>query len=210
MKNIILLGAPGSGKGTQSSKLIENSPYLHISTGNLLRSEISNKTELGLEIEKIMSSGGLVPDKLAFEVLKSNLDLSLNAYVFDGYPRNIEQAKYLDKILLGHDYIVIFLEINTEKLVERLKDRRVTSDGKHIYNLKTKPPLKDGFCDITGEKLLQREDDKEIVVRERMKIFNSNVEPLLDYYENINRLVRVDASRDLNFIFDELASFVKD
>src|SRR5690606_4888189 len=143
--------------------------------------------------KSVMESGQLVSDDLVVELLKANINLEDNVYIFDGYPRNIAQAQTLDqKILNDHVYVVIYFKLDTEKLVERLTNRRVSPDGKHIYNLKTNPPKVDGICDITGEKLIHRDDDKEEVIRERMKIFEATIVPMLDFYKEKNVLAQVD------------------
>lgn len=206
MNNLILLGAPGSGKGTQSAKLVDGNPYNHVSTGNLLREEISKKTTLGVKVKEVMESGQLVSDELVVELLKSNLDLANASYIFDGYPRNFEQAKTLSEILEGYDYKAVFFELNTDVLVERLENRRVTKDGKNIYNLVTNPPKVSGVCDVTGEPLIQRDDDKEEVVRKRMDIFSETVTPVLDFYKNLGKLIEIDANKSLELVYDELIS----
>ncbi len=206
MINLILLGAPGSGKGTQSAMLVEKKGYKHISTGNLLRSEIANESELGLRVKEVMESGQLVSDELVVELLKSNLDLDNSAYIFDGYPRNHEQAKTLSEILDGSDYSAVFFKLDTEKLVSRLDNRRVTKDGKHIYNLISNPPKTSGVCDVTGEPLLQRDDDKEEVVRKRMEVFESTIEPVLAFYRNQGKLVEIDANTSLEIVYAAIES----
>lgn len=206
MRNLILLGAPGSGKGTQSAKLVKENSYNHVSTGNLLRDEIAKETELGLKVKKVMEDGQLVSDELVAELLKSNLKLNDSSYIFDGYPRNLEQAKTLSSILEGFDFVAVYFKLDTEKLVERLTNRRVTKDGKHIYNLITNPPTKNGVCDVTGEPLVQRDDDKEDVVRKRMEVFENTINPVLDYYRGMNKFVEINADLSLDGVYSELIS----
>ena len=209
MKNVILLGAPGSGKGTQSAKLVESKSLNHVSTGNLLRDEIAKESVLGLKVKQVMESGQLVSDELVAELLKANLKLDSEAYIFDGYPRNLEQAKTLSTILGSHSCVAVYFKLNTEKLVERLANRRVTKDGKNIYNLITNPPKNSGVCDISGEPLLQRDDDKEEVVRKRMEVFESTINPVLSYYKDSGKLVEVNANQSLDGVFDELISKIE-
>ncbi|MBT4791421.1 MAG: nucleoside monophosphate kinase [Halobacteriovoraceae bacterium] len=204
MKNLILLGSPGSGKGTQSAKLVSLMSYTHVSTGNLLREEILKESELGVKIKKVMESGGLVSDDLVVELLRKNLSLSDKAYIFDGYPRNIEQAKTLANILEESDFLAVFLKLDTDDLVERLKHRRVTRDGKYIYNLESNPPKVDGVCDVTGEELVQRDDDKEDIVRNRMKVFKETISPVLSLYRGQGKLVEIDANRNLEDVYNSL------
>lgn len=209
MENLILLGAPGSGKGTQSALLVEGKSYQHVSTGNLLREEISKESDLGIRVKEVMESGQLVSDELVVELLKSNLDLGNASYIFDGYPRNLEQAKTLEQILNGHNHKAVYFNLDTEKLVERLGNRRVTKDGKNIYNLITNPPKVNGICDVTGEKLVQRDDDKEEVVRKRMKVFNETITPVLEFYKEKGLLVEVEADRSLELVYEDLISKIK-
>jgi adenylate kinase len=209
MENLILIGAPGSGKGTQSAMLVDGKSYRHVSTGNLLREEISKESELGLRVKEVMEAGKLVSDELVVELLKANLDLDNSSYIFDGYPRNIEQAKTLEQILKGYDHKAVFFSLDTEVLVERLGSRRVTKDGKNIYNLVSNPPKTPGVCDVTGESLLQRDDDKEEVVRNRMQIFNDTITPVLDFYKNQGILVEIEANKPLKSVYDELISKIK-
>ncbi|MAZ49122.1 MAG: adenylate kinase [Halobacteriovoraceae bacterium] len=204
MKNLILLGAPGSGKGTQSAKLVKELGYFHVSTGNLLREEIARESELGKRVKAVMDAGQLVSDELVVELLKANLNLSENSYIFDGYPRNEVQAETLNGILEGHQYLAVYFKLDTENLVERLTNRRVTKDGKHIYNLKTNPPKVAGVCDITGEELIQRDDDKEEVVRDRMKVFDSTMGPVIDKYRKLGKVIEVNADQSPEAVFAEI------
>lgn len=203
-KNLIFLGAPGSGKGTQSAKLADALGYEHVSTGNLLRDEIAKGSELGEKIKEVMASGQLVSDDLVVELLKANLDLDSKAYIFDGYPRNIDQVKTLDGIIGNHPVLAIYFKIDTEKMVERLTNRRMTKDGKHIYNLKTNPPKVEGICDVTGETLVQRKDDTEEVVRNRMEVFDATMGKVIDHYGSTGNLVEVDADQPMNDVYNAI------
>jgi len=207
-KHLILLGAPGSGKGTQSSKLKE-AGWVHVSTGDLLRAEISKKSELGLKVKSVMDAGQLVTDEQVVELLKANLDLKNNKYIFDGYPRNHKQAKTLDGILKGHDYVAVYFKLNLDILIERITNRRTTKNGKNIYNLKTNPPKVEGICDVTGEALIQRDDDKEDVVRERMNVFEATIDPILDFFNNNNHLVVIDADQDLDQVYNQILNKIE-
>jgi len=170
--NLIFIGAPGSGKGTQSKRLTQENGYKHISTGDLLRSEIEKGSELGNRVKSVMDSGNLVSDDLVIELIKANINLDSEKYIFDGYPRNLAQAETLTKsILHDHKFSAIYFSLDTNKLVERLTNRRVSQDGKYIYNLITNPPKVDGICDVTGLPLMHRADDNEETIRNRMKVF---------------------------------------
>lgn len=206
---IILLGAPGSGKGTQAAQLVEKLDYNHISTGDLLRKEISEGSELGLKVKSIMDKGDLVDDQTVLELLKKNCDLGKNAYIFDGFPRNLEQAELLDQVVLKDvGKKAIYFDIDLEILVERVVNRRLAPKSGEIYNLKTKPPKVAGKCDVSGEDLIQRKDDNEETVRNRLNVFKSTIDPVLEYYEQNGSLVRVDASRSSGEVMDQLLSVI--
>lgn len=208
MKNLIFLGAPGSGKGTQSA-ILKNEGYQHVSTGDLLRSEIASGSDLGKKVKSVMDAGNLVSDDLVVELLKANLKLDDHKYIFDGYPRNIEQAKTLNGIIDGHEYLAVYFKLDTEMLVERITNRRTTKDGKYIYNLKTNPPKVDGVCDVTGEELIQRPDDTEEVVRNRMKVFEDNMRDVISLYGDLGALVEVNADQDVDSVTKDLMNKIK-
>ncbi len=207
---LILIGAPGSGKGTQAKKIVNELGYNHVSTGDLLREEVAKDSDLGNKIKEIMSSGQLVSDELVLDLLKANCAVDKSTYIFDGYPRNLVQAKDLDSALLGGvKSLAIYFDIKLDTLVERIVNRRVAPKSGEIYNLKTRPPKVDGKCDVSGEDLVHRKDDNEDTVRTRMQVFTDNIEPVLEYYESQGRLVRVDATKGLEEIFDNIKKVVK-
>jgi adenylate kinase len=204
-KNLVFIGAPGSGKGTQSAILKKDFGYEHISTGDLLRSEIAKESELGNRVKSIMEQGQLVSDELVVELIKANLSLETGKYIFDGYPRNIAQAQTLDnEILQGHDYTVIYFGVDVNKLVDRIINRRVSEDGKHIYNLVTNPPKVAGICDITGQPLHHRKDDKEEVIRKRMDVFADTVGPMLDFYKDKGLCVEINADQPVEAVLEQM------
>jgi adenylate kinase len=206
--HLIFIGAPGSGKGTQASKFVEEKSFRHVSTGDLLRSEIQKQSTLGLEVKKVMDAGELVSDDLVIRLLKANVDLNSAQYIFDGYPRNIAQAITLgDEILKVSPFIVVYFEINLGKLVERLTNRRTCKDCGAIYNLLSKKPKIEGQCDQCGStELKQRADDKEDVILNRLQVFQGTVEPVLKYYQDLGRLMRVDAENTPDEIFKQISS----
>jgi adenylate kinase len=209
MKNLVLLGAPGSGKGTQSAKLKDGKGYKHVSTGDLLRSEIAKGSELGAEVKKVMDEGKLVSDELVVKLLKANVNLTENAYIFDGYPRNIAQAQTLDsEILDGAEYLAIYFKVDTEKIIKRLTSRRVSPDGKNIYNLLTNPPKQEGICDVTGEKLIHRDDDREEVIRNRMSVFEETIGPVLDFYSKKGILKEISADNGVDEVYNVILGFI--
>ena len=208
-KNLVLIGAPGSGKGTQSAILKKDFGYNHVSTGDLLRSEIAKESELGKRVKSVMDAGQLVSDELVVELLKTNINLETSSYIFDGYPRNIAQAQTLDsEILQGHDYAVVYFNVDVNKLVERITNRRVSEDGKHIYNLVTNPPKIAGICDVTGQPLHHRKDDKEEVIRKRMDVFADTVGPMLDFYRDQGLLNEINADQPVEAVLEQIKKFL--
>jgi adenylate kinase len=203
---LILLGAPGSGKGTQASKLVSELGYGHLSTGDLLRKEISSGSELGNRVQAVMDAGELVNDELVLELLKSNCDLEGNAYIFDGFPRNIVQAKALDETVLGDaKSLAVYFNIDLDRLAKRLVNRRTCKDCGEIYNLLSKAPEKEGVCDkCNGTDLEQRKDDNEDTVKTRLKVFEETITPILEYYESRGRLKRVEAEHAPEDVFSEV------
>lgn len=209
MKNLVLIGPPGSGKGTQSNILVEKRGYAHVSTGDLLRSEVAKGTDLGVRIKSVMDNGELVTDELVTELLKENIDLSSKQYIFDGFPRNVHQAEVLDSVILdGVDYVAVFFNVNLERLIERVINRRVSSDGKHIYNLVSNPPKKEGLCDETGLHLIQREDDKEQVVRNRIEVYERETKPMLDFYKEKGLLAEVNADESIESVNRQILNLI--
>jgi adenylate kinase len=208
--HLIFIGAPGSGKGTQASKLVSERGFKHISTGDLLRAEIAKQSALGLEVKKVMDAGQLVSDDLVIRLLQANIDLNASQYIFDGYPRNIAQAQTLDKeVLKGSPSTAVYFEINMSKLVERLTNRRTCKDCGAIYNLISKKPKITGTCDqCGGTNLVQRADDKEDVITNRLKVFQDTVDPVLKYYQDLGRLLKVDADLSPDVIFNQISSKV--
>lgn len=209
MKHLILIGAPGSGKGTQAEKLVLDKGYKHVSTGDLLRAEVAKETDLGIRVKKLMESGQLVGDDVVLELLRANIDLSAANFIFDGYPRNIEQAKALDsEILFDSDYMAIYFKIDTEILVERLTNRRVCKNCSAIYNLVGMPPKKEGICDKCGAELFHRKDDHEDVIRNRISVYNATIKPMLDYYAGRNKLSEVDACGGKDEAYEDIVNIL--
>lgn len=207
---LILLGAPGSGKGTQASKLVEHFGYGHISTGDLLRAEISKGSELGLRVKSIMEAGNLVDDGTVLELLNANCDLEKQVYIFDGFPRNLEQAKSLDDVVLKNtSALALYFDIDLEIIVERVINRRVAPKSGEIYNLKTRPPKVAGFCDVSGEELIYRKDDNEDTVRNRLQVFKDTIQPVLDYYKSKEMLKVVDATKSSEEVLNQLKIFIQ-
>lgn len=207
---LILLGAPGSGKGTQASRLVSELGYNHISTGDLLRKEIKSGSELGQRVQGIMDAGKLVDDNTVLELLNANCDLSSNAYIFDGFPRNGEQSKLLDEVVIKEaSSKAVYFEIDLDMLAARLTNRRTCSGCGEIYNLLSKAPKKEGVCDLCGSSLTQRKDDNEDTVKTRLQVFKETIEPVLAHYESTGRLARVDASQAPDEVFKALRAITE-
>ncbi len=209
--HLVILGAPGSGKGTQAAKLVA-AGYHHISTGDLLRAEIAKNTELGQKVSGIMSRGDLVDDNTVMALLKANCDINNVSYIFDGFPRNAFQAEMLERDLLqGKETLAIYFKIDLGILVERVVNRRTCSVCGEIYNLATKAPKVNSVCDKCGsvESLKQRKDDNHDVVVNRLKIFTDTVEPLISFYAKKGVMVELDASRDESEIYKEIEKIIK-
>ena len=208
--HLIFIGAPGSGKGTQASKLVTEKSLKHISTRDLLRSEIAQGSALGQEVKKVMDAGQLVSDDLVIRLLQANIDLANSQYIFDGYPRNLAQAQTLDKeVLKGSPSTAVYFDIDMGKLVERLTNRRTCKNCGAIYNLISKKPKVMGVCDQCGSTdLVQRADDKEEVITNRLKVFKDTVDPVLKYYQDLGRLMKVDAEGSVDEIYKMISSKV--
>ncbi|MCK5882460.1 MAG: nucleoside monophosphate kinase [Bacteriovoracaceae bacterium] len=195
MKQVILLGAPGSGKGTQAKLMVSELNFNHLSTGDLLRAEVAKKSDLGNRISDLINSGALVDDDTVLELLRVNIDLANGQYIFDGFPRNIEQAKALDKEVLGSaESKALYFDLDLSIIKERIINRRSCRDCGNIYNLLISAPGKDGVCDSCGGEVYQRRDDNAEVVENRLNVFKSTIDPVLEYYRGKGILTSLDAS----------------
>jgi adenylate kinase len=204
---LILLGAPGSGKGTQAKLIVEKHGWLHLSTGDLLRKNVADGTALGAKAKPIMESGQYVPDDIINGMVEDELDkpAAQQGVVFDGYPRTLNQAASLDALLQRKGRpveAVLHLEINPDELVARLSGRRVCTGCGAPYHVKSLPPVKDGVCDACGSPLTQRKDDSEETVRTRLNVYRDQTSPLLEYYAGQGKLVAVDASEGIEKTFE--------
>ena len=204
---LVFLGAPGSGKGTQAKKLVSEKGFKHVSTGDLLRAEIAKGSELGQKVDGILKAGQLVDNDTVLELLKANCDLASSEYIFDGYPRNLDQAKSLDEKILGDSSKkAVYFEVNVDNLVDRLTNRRTCKSCGEIFNMKTLPPKVEGVCDKCGGELQHRADDQEETIRKRMDVFTGEIQPMLDYYKGQGVLVTLDASSGIDAVYDGIIS----
>jgi adenylate kinase len=183
---IILLGAPGAGKGTQAQFVTEKFGVPQISTGDMLRAAVKNKTELGLQVEQVMASGGLVTDDIIIALVKERITEAdcENGFLFDGFPRTIPQAQSMVDAGVAID-VVLEIDVPDEEIVNRLSGRRVHPDSGRIYHVTYSPPKVAGKDDETGEDLIQRDDDKEETIRNRLAVYHEQTEPLVGFYKDI-------------------------
>jgi len=193
--NLLIFGAPGAGKGTQSQELARKLSLRKVAVGDILRSEVKQKTDVGKRALSYMEKGLLVPDTIVDEVVEKNLPP--RDFILDGYPRNLIQARTLQRILdnrKSHIDAVLFLDVSEEKAVERLEGRRVCKKCGANYHVKNIPPRKPGVCDTCGEALVQRSDDREETVRKRLEVYRKESMPLLSYYKE--KIITIDANKD--------------
>lgn len=199
---IIMLGAPGSGKGTVGKIIAEELNLAHISTGDIFREQIKNKTELGKKLEEYTSKGLLVPDELTIQILEKRLEQDdlQNGAILDGFPRTENQAKQLDKLLEKKNAKVdkaIYLNVPDEDIIERISNRRIceNKECKEVYSLDFQPPKVENICDKCGSKLTQREDDKEEVVKQRLVVYHKNAQEILNYYDKKEVLYTAEVNK---------------
>jgi adenylate kinase len=208
MANLIMLGPPGSGKGTQAERVSRLHGWPQVSTGNILRHAIEAKTRLGLEAKAWMDRGELVPDEVVDGIVKERLSHAdcAGGFILDGFPRDLEQAKALGEI--APIDVVFDIQVPDDLLVERLSARRVCDCGE-TYHLKHNPPKKAGVCDACGKGVYQREDDREETIRRRLQVYHRQTEPLIKYYSNEGILVVVDGTADIGEISERIESKLK-
>jgi len=208
--NLILFGPPGAGKGTQSALLVERRQMKQISTGDLFRAAIKNQTALGKEAKGYLDAGKLVPDSVTIGLVEEELGkLNGKNFILDGFPRNVAQAEaletLLDKMSLKIDR-VIFMEVPLNLLLGRLTGRRVCRNCAAVYHIESKPPMKEGVCDVCGGEVYQRADDKEEVIRTRLEAYETSTRPLKDYYKAMGSqlYVEVEGMGTTEQVFDRI------
>ena len=210
--NIFIMGAPGSGKGTFSSKIKEEYNLNHISTGDIFRANISQGTELGLQAKAYAEQGKLVPDEITNKMVKdylATLSDKKNGYLLDGYPRTLDQAKAFEEMTDGTDLavdVILAMDVPTDVLTRRITGRRTCKDCGEIYNIYSKPTKVEGVCDRCGGELTQRKDDNEESSKVRLDEYSNNTEPVIDYYEKKNMVSHINADASM----DEIWSSVKE
>ena len=211
---IIMLGAPGAGKGTQAKKIASKYSIPHISTGDIFRANIKNGTELGNKAKTYMDQGLLVPDELVVDLVvdRVNQNDCENGYVLDGFPRTIPQAEALDKALteMGQsiDY-AINVEVPDENIVKRMSGRRACLACGATYHIEHIPPKQEGICDTCGQSLVLRDDDKPETVLNRLKVYHKQTQPLIDFYTQKGVMKAVDGTVDMHEVFDSIVEILR-
>ncbi len=212
---IIMLGAPGAGKGTQAKKIAEKYGIPHISTGDIFRANIKNQTELGMKAKGYMDQGMLVPDELTLELIMDRFtnDDCKNGYVLDGFPRTIPQAEALTKALADKNDAVdyaINVDVPDEAIVTRMSGRRACLTCGGTYHIKFNPTKVEGICDACGGELVLRADDKPETVQKRLDVYHEQTQPLIDYYQTQNILKEVDGTLPLEDVFGAIIAILED
>jgi len=209
---LVFIGPPGAGKGTQAKLLSQRMGFLHLSTGDILREAVKKQTPLGIKAKEYMDRGELVPDSLIIALIEENLPEE-GGVILDGFPRTLAQAEALDNMLnaKGKELSkVLVFETPDEVLIDRLSGRRVCSNCGAVYHVKYNPPKKEGVCDLCGGNLVQREDDKESVVRNRLEVYRRQTQPLIDFYKKKSIIYKLDAMKGVEDLFSEIEGIIKD
>lgn len=209
---LVFLGPPGAGKGTQAKLLSQRMGFLHLSTGDLLREAVKNQTPLGKKAKEYMDRGELVPDELIVQLIEETMPKDGNV-ILDGFPRTVNQALALEEMLrVKGEKIskVLFFDVPDEVIIDRLSGRRVCSKCGAVYHVKYNPPKVEGVCDLCGGSLVQRDDDKEEVVRKRLEVYRKQTQPLVEFYQKRGIIYKLDAGKGVEELFEEVKGLVRD
>lgn len=211
--NLILLGPPGAGKGTQAERIRDEFGLAHISTGDILRKAVKDGTQLGSEAKRFMDAGDLVPDDVIIGIIVERLqqDDARDGFLLDGFPRTVVQAKALDATLDDHERSVtaaLCVEVPDEDIVRRVSGRRVSASSGRVYHVDFNPPATAGVCDEDGSELIQREDDKPETVRKRLEVYHELTAPVEDYYEERALLHRIDGTASPAEVHDHVRAVI--
>ncbi|WP_456370185.1 adenylate kinase [Geoglobus sp.] len=207
--NLILLGPPGAGKGTQAKRIVEKYGIPQISTGDMFREAVAKGTELGKKAKEYMDRGELVPDEIVIGIVRDRISQPdcENGFILDGFPRTLNQAEALDEMLddMGRRIdAVINIVVPDEEILKRIVYRRICKECGAVYNLIYNPPERDGICDKCGGELYQRDDDKEETVRERLRVYREQTEPLIEYYGRKNLIHDIDGTKDIDDVWKQI------
>jgi adenylate kinase len=211
--NLILLGPPGAGKGTQAERLKVDFALAHISTGDMLRAQVAQGSELGREAQKYMKTGELVPDEVILGMIGQRIGEqdAREGFLLDGFPRNTSQADALAATLASSErrlMAVLLIDVPADEVVRRLAGRRVCLKSGHVYHVEFDPPKREGVCDQDGSRLIQREDDREETIRRRLEVYARQTAPLIDYYETAGLLRRFDGQRHPDEVHNHIRATV--
>jgi adenylate kinase len=211
--NLILFGPPGAGKGTQAERLRQDFQLPYIATGDMLRANVKDGTELGLKAKSFMDAGDLVPDDLIVEMAQARLEQedAQDGFLLDGFPRTVEQADALGAMLDRlHRQItaVLLIEVSDEEVIRRLSGRRVCVTAGHNYHVEFDPPKREGVCDQDGSRLVQRDDDQAEVIEHRLAVYHEKTKQLVDYYDNQGLLRRIDGTRPPADVHDHIRAVI--
>jgi len=210
--NLIILGLPAAGKGTQAKKISEEYNLIHIATGDILRKAATDSRQ-GKVIRKYLDTGKLVPDEMIIEIVKDNLlEIKTSGIIFDGFPRNLKQAKALEEIYNEMDKkfdFVLYIKVKEAEIIRRISGRRVCQNCGESYHLAYRPPRKAGICDQCGGRLIQRSDDKEETVKERIKLHSELLDQLITYYDEKGILQTVDSHGKIEEVFDRIKKVIE-
>jgi len=209
---LVFLGPPGAGKGTQAKLLSQRMGFLHISTGDLLREAVKNQTPLGKKAKEYMDRGELVPDELIVQLIEETMPKDGNV-ILDGFPRTVNQALALEEMLKGKGEKiskVLFFDVPDEVIIDRLSGRRVCSKCGAVYHVKYNPPKIEGVCDLCGGTLVQRDDDREEVVKKRLEVYRKQTQPLIEFYQDRGIIYKLDAGKGVEELFEEVKGLVRD
>jgi len=207
--NLILLGPPGAGKGTQAERLVDDFDLPYYATGDILRAAVKDGTDLGKKAKEYMDRGDLVPDDLICEVIMERLDTAeaADGFILDGFPRTRGQADVLDRGLSGRQRrltAALLLDASDEEVIRRLSGRRICVKNGHLYHVDFDPPKREGICDQDGSRLIQRDDDKPETIERRLEVYHAETKPLIEYYEEQSILRRFDAARPPGEVHDHI------
>ena len=211
--NLILLGLPGAGKGTQAKSISNRYSIPHISTGDIFRKNISEETPLGIEAKQYIDNGQLVPDEVTINMVKDRLTWEdcKNGYLLDGFPRTVAQAEALQEFLESRDEkldTALCIEVPSSFILERMTGRRVCLSCGASYHIKFNSPAVDGVCDVCGDNIIQRKDDVEETVKERLDVYERQTQPLIDFYKEKNLLSTVDGTKAINEVFEGICNIL--